>query len=176
MGIECNPNSDSCFRQTRLVLTHIYTAILKLAHPLCPFITEELWGYFPAAQRQPALITASWPRAAGNNDATSDASADVAAFERLQAAVRLVRNCRAEYGVEPGRRVAATIKVADPQLRAALESEADVIALLAKLDADKVVSFGGYLQLLCSSYCLCKSRNGLVFCIWIAHTCRDRRA
>ncbi|KAK2076030.1 hypothetical protein QBZ16_001366 [Prototheca wickerhamii] len=120
--------------QTRLVLTHIYTATLKLAHPLCPFITEELWGYFPAAQRQPALITASWPRAAADTGATSD----VAAFERLQAAVRLVRNCRAEYGVEPGRRVAATTKVADPQLRAALESEADVIALLAKLDADKL--------------------------------------
>ena len=56
----------------------------------------------------------------------------------LQAAVRAVRNARAEYGVEPGRKVAATLAVASAELRAALESEADVLALLAKLEREQV--------------------------------------
>lgn len=81
----------------------------------------------------PALISAPWPAA----DAAVDAAAD-AQFEALQAAVRAVRNARAEYGVEPGRKVAATFRVASPELRAALEAEAPVLALLAKLDQEQV--------------------------------------
>ena len=52
--------------------------------------------------------------------------------------MRAVRNARAEYGVEPGRRIAATLAVDSPELRAALEAEADVLALLAKLERSQV--------------------------------------
>ena len=53
----------------------------------------------------PALIAAPWPAA----DAAVDA-ATAAQFEALQAAVRAVRNARAEYGVDLGRKIAATVR------------------------------------------------------------------
>lgn len=45
-----------------------------------------------------------------------------------------VRNARAEYGVELGRRIPATLVVAEPGLRAALAAELPVLCALAKLD------------------------------------------
>eukprot|EP00887_Chlorella_sp_A99_P007370 scaffold2.g7370.t1 len=149
--------------QTRAVLAYAYETILRLAHPFMPFITEELWQAVPHGG--PALIAAPWPGglapAAGGGAAAAQQQqrrpeqregqqqreqleeqrrhVDVQAveqFEVLQAAVRAVRNARAEYGVEPGRRVAATLRVASPELRAALQGEAAALALLAKLDPE----------------------------------------
>jgi hypothetical protein len=54
--------------------------------------------------------------------------------QALQAAVSAVRNARAEYGVELGRRIPATLVVAEPGLRAALAAELPVLCALAKLD------------------------------------------
>jgi hypothetical protein len=52
--------------------------------------------------------------------------------------VRAIRNARAEYGVEEKRRIAATLIVSDPALRASLAGELASIALLAKLDPSAV--------------------------------------
>lgn len=122
--------------QTRAVLVYVYDCILKLAHPFMPFITEEMWQAMP--HTGDALIVAPWPatQAAADQEARQQ-------FETLQAAVRAVRNARAEYGVEPGRKIAATFAVASPQLRAALEGEADVLALLARLEREQVSFVSG---------------------------------
>lgn len=118
-------------QKTRDVLVYVYDRVLRLAHPFMPFITEELWQALPHEGN--ALITASWPAEGLPRDPQASAQ-----FEALQAVVRAVRNARAEYGVEPGRRIAATVVVADPALRAALESEREVMALLARLDAQEL--------------------------------------
>lgn len=55
-------------------------------------------------------------------------------FFTTQATIRAVRNARAEYNVEPGRRIAATIVARTPALQRSLSSEAPVLAALAKLD------------------------------------------
>lgn len=117
--------------KTRDVLVYVYDAILKLSHPFMPFITEELWQALP--HQGNALIVAPWPE--------TGLYIDVAAteqFESLQAVVRSVRNARAEYGVEPGKRVAATVLAASNELKVALEKEAEVLALLAKLEGSSL--------------------------------------
>jgi len=61
----------------------------------------------------PALITASWPAASAAQDAQAAEQ-----FGALQAIVRAVRNARAEYGVELGRKIAATVLIrSDEALR-----------------------------------------------------------
>lgn len=112
---------------TREVLVYCYDAILKLAHPFMPFITEELWQAIP--HRGEALIVAPFPE--------KGLPVDKGALRRfgvLQEGVRRVRNARAEYNVEPARRVPAIVVCADAEMLAALQEEAGVMALLARLD------------------------------------------
>lgn len=115
----------------RQVLVYSFRVILGLLHPLVPFVTERLWQALP--HEGPALIASSWPR----HEAAIDSSA-VRAFEMLQATVRAIRNARAEYGVDLGRRIPATVLIADTALREAIEQEAVVLATLAKVDADQL--------------------------------------
>ncbi len=55
-------------------------------------------------------------------------------FNSLQDTVRSIRTARAEYGVEPGKKIPATVHVANAELRAAFSTEAATLALLARLD------------------------------------------
>ena len=55
-------------------------------------------------------------------------------FELLRAVVRAIRNARAEYAVEPARRVPAVVVVADDADRAALERELATLGSLARLE------------------------------------------
>ncbi len=49
------------------VLVYEMRAVLALAHPLMPYITEELWQALP--HQGDALIVAPWPTHAGTVDA-----------------------------------------------------------------------------------------------------------
>ena len=64
-----------------------------------------------------ALITAPWPHASGPVDAHA-----VQQFGALQSVVRSIRNARAEYSVELGRKIPATICVAADDTRFVIAS------------------------------------------------------
>lgn len=51
------------------VLVYAMRAVLALAHPLMPFVTEELWQALP--HTGDALIVAPWPRHAGAIDSAA---------------------------------------------------------------------------------------------------------
>ncbi|MFQ5857981.1 MAG: class I tRNA ligase family protein, partial [Anaerolineae bacterium] len=139
---------------TRQVLTHVLEQAIRLLHPFMPFITEEVWQRMPrpisdfgfrtsdlgpgiaehipqSPIRNPqwegeALIIARWPEA-GQRDA--DAESEMGLIQEL---IRGIRNARAEYNVDPGRRIAAIIS-ADGQARL-LRQHASIITALARLD------------------------------------------
>uniref|UniRef100_A0A7S1X1F6 valine--tRNA ligase n=1 Tax=Tetraselmis chuii TaxID=63592 RepID=A0A7S1X1F6_9CHLO len=111
----------------RAVLVYVYTSLLRLLHPFVPFVTEELWGALPHPPGP--LITASWPKTAAHVDRTA-----LDDYASLQAVVRAIRNARAEYGVELGKKIAASIVASAPETQARLQAELPVMALLAKLD------------------------------------------
>jgi len=94
-----------------------------------PFITEELWQRLP--HEGPSLMIAPWPQRDDIALPTDDEA--VAQFGSLQALARSVRNARAEYRVEPGKKIAATVLV-DGDLAEALEAEADALAFMARVD------------------------------------------
>ena len=62
------------------VLVYAMRAVLALAHPLMPFVTEELWQALPHAGD--ALIIAPWPRHAGAIDGTALAQFQVRPVQR----------------------------------------------------------------------------------------------
>jgi valyl-tRNA synthetase len=43
-------------------LLWVLARVLALAHPIIPFVTEEIWGYLPGADARPPLVVAPYPR------------------------------------------------------------------------------------------------------------------
>jgi len=113
------------------VCCYVFERVLRLLHPFMPFVTEELWQALP--HQGEALIVAQWPASGLARCASS-----VSAWEALQGVVRAVRNARAEYNVEVGKKIGATLVVSDEAERAALTSELAVVCLLAKLEPSAV--------------------------------------
>lgn len=121
-------HSDSSVAQA--VLLYVFENILKLLHPFMPFVTEELWQALP--QRKEALMVSHWPQTSLPRHANS-----IKKFENFQALTRAIRNARAEYSVEPGKRISASI-VASEEVIQYISEEKEVLALLSRLDAQNV--------------------------------------
>ena len=108
----------------RQVLVYVLEGCLRLLHPYMPFVTEAIWQYLP--HRGEALIIGRWPQA---DERDAEAEEAVSVFMEL---VRSIRNARTEYGVEPSRRIAATI-VSRTSL-SLLQSQGDALQFLARID------------------------------------------
>ncbi|KAH7666329.1 valyl-tRNA synthetase protein [Dioscorea alata] len=115
---------------SKTVLLYVFENILKLLHPFMPFVTEELWQALP--YRREALMVSPWPRTSLPRDAKS-----IKRFENLQALTRSIRNARAEYSVEPAKRISAYI-VAATDVLGYISEEKQVLALLSRLDLQNV--------------------------------------
>ncbi|MBM3231486.1 class I tRNA ligase family protein, partial [Candidatus Peregrinibacteria bacterium] len=110
------------------VLVHTLRKILVLAHPYCPFVTEELW-----AQLQPGdadlLIKTPWPELKKQrSDAESEAQ-----FLALISVIQSIRKLRADQGIEPGLQV--TVTLLTKKSCALLESEQEHIRRMAKVES-----------------------------------------
>ncbi|WP_340137755.1 valine--tRNA ligase [Bailinhaonella thermotolerans] len=88
--------------RTRLVLGHVFDALLRLLHPLTPFVTEELWR---ALTGEDSITVAAWP---GADPAYADPAA-TAEILALQDLITEVRRFRSDQGLKPGQRVAARL-------------------------------------------------------------------
>ena len=116
---------------TVAVLLEVHDRILRLLHPIIPFVTEELWQHLPRTAGDPQTISlAAFP---GEVPEWKDEGA-VAELEALQEAVTTIRTVRAERAVPPSRKIAAIIDEHDEARRRMLQGQARYISLLAGLE------------------------------------------
>ncbi|KAJ7971954.1 Valine--tRNA ligase [Quillaja saponaria] len=121
---------DSVASVAQAVLLYTFEHILKLLHPFMPFVTEELWQALP--NRNEALMVSPWPQTKLPSSTSS-----IKKFENMQALVRAIRNARAEYSVEPAKRISASV-VASNEVIQYISKEKHVLALLSRLDLQSV--------------------------------------
>jgi valyl-tRNA synthetase len=90
-------------RATRRTLARVLEAVLRLAHPIIPFVTEALWqAVAPVAGiTGNSVAIAPYPQAA---QAYRDPTA-MAAMQHLKALVDACRNLRGEMGISPAQQV-----------------------------------------------------------------------
>ncbi|WDJ90517.1 valine--tRNA ligase [Xanthomonas campestris] len=120
---------------TRHTLLYVLEALLRLLHPLTPFVTEELWQ-----QVAPRLgITGdtislqAFPQR-GDVDTRGYAGAE-ADIEWLKAMVSALRRVRSELNVPPSKQVRLWLQAGSSDDRARVARFASQLAFLLKLEA-----------------------------------------
>jgi valyl-tRNA synthetase len=117
----------------RHTLLHVLEALLRLLHPLMPFITEEIWQHV-GPRLGLAADSISRLRYPEPDDFTVDPGAD-AGIEWLKAAVVAVRRVRSEMNIAPGRLVPLLLAGGDEDDRPHVERFRVELAALARLES-----------------------------------------
>jgi valyl-tRNA synthetase len=93
-------DADGAAETTRQVLGFVLDQVLRLLHPVMPFVTDELWT---ALTGEDSVMVAPWPTF-GYGDAAAEA--EISSMMRL---VTEIRRFRSDQGLRPGQRVAARL-------------------------------------------------------------------
>jgi valyl-tRNA synthetase len=107
----------------------VFEAALRVLHPVMPFLTEELWHQLP--QRSGARSIALEPFPVVKDSWKNDGA--LKEFGLIQEIIGAVRNIRAELKLDPKKKVAAELSVADGATRASLEANRDAMVRLGML-------------------------------------------
>ncbi|MEH6642267.1 valine--tRNA ligase [Vreelandella glaciei] len=123
-------------RGTRRTLVRVLEAILRLAHPMMPYITEEIWqrvsplaGVFMGDDA--SIMLQAWPEA-DESKIDDQASLDI---EWLKGVIIAVRNIRAEMNIAPGKPLDVLLTKGKPEDAERLESNRRFLSKLAKLES-----------------------------------------
>lgn len=108
MSKEVLYGDDEVSKQTtRSILVHTLDQILRLLHPIMPFVTEEIWLMIP--HQGESLVVADYPVV---DEALTDTAA-ATGMEVLKELIRSVRNIRAEVNTPLSKPITLLIKTND---------------------------------------------------------------
>ncbi len=134
--VQINNGNAEQQRGTRRTLIRTLETILRLAHPLIPFITEELWQKVaPVAGRAGESVSVAAYPVAQPERIDAHAMAEVA---RLRQFVDACRNLRGEMSVSPSTRLPLYALASNDDEAAFITQWSPVLQTLAKLSEVKV--------------------------------------
>ncbi|MDV6317962.1 valine--tRNA ligase [Chromohalobacter sp. HP20-39] len=123
-------------RGTRRTLVRVLETVLRLAHPMMPFISEEIWQRVAPlagthAGGDDSIMAQPWPQA-DQSRIDENATRDI---EWLKGVIIAVRNIRAEMNIAPGKPLEALLTKGGEADRERLEAYRLFLSKLAKLDS-----------------------------------------
>jgi len=126
-------SSEAARRGARRTLVQVLETLLRLAHPLMPFITEEIWQRVAplAGVRGDTIMLQPFPLP----DRSQLDSAAVAEIGWLQQVLLGIRRIRAEMDIAPGKRLPVLLQQGSAEDRQRLERNRAALLSLGRLDS-----------------------------------------
>ncbi len=124
-------DNEELATETRYVLINALETILRLAHPIIPFITEEIWQSIePLTENSPGLLThQAYPKPGAwvcNGEATEE-------IKLLQEVIVAIRTTKAEMNIAPGNKIKLIVSKYDHTCKQTITKYDDFILSLAKV-------------------------------------------
>ena len=134
--VQIQTGDDSQKRATRRTLIRVLETILRLAHPVIPFITEELWQKVSVVAGLPgeSVSIARYPQ----SQPEKIDEAAIAHVVKLKSLVDACRNLRGEMNVSPATRLPLFVLAQTSVEAVFLKQSAPVLQALAKLNEVRV--------------------------------------
>ncbi len=132
--------AEEAQRATRRTLVRVLETLLRLAHPLMPFITEEIWQRVAplAGVAGATIMLRPFPE-------PDEALIDVAAVAEMQWVMQLIqsiRRIRGEMNIAPGKPVPVLLAHASPQDLRWLPASRPYLDFLARTESVRVLDEG----------------------------------
>ncbi|MEJ8294319.1 valine--tRNA ligase [Delftia tsuruhatensis] len=134
--VQIQTGSEAQQRATRRTLIRTLEAILRLAHPIIPFVTEALWQKVAPVAGLPgeSVAVARYPEA--QPEKIDEAA--IAYVGRIKQMIDACRTLRGEMGVSPAQRLPLLAVASSADEAQFLRTNAAVLQNLAKLSEVKV--------------------------------------
>jgi valyl-tRNA synthetase len=131
-------SSDAAKRGTRRTLVRVLEALLRLLHPVMPYITEEAWQSVAplAGKHGDTIMLQPYPQA---EDAKIDPAAE-AELDWVKQFIMGVRRIRSEMDIAPGKALPVLLTKTSAQDQAWLENNRLFLITLAKLESIEVLA------------------------------------
>ncbi|WP_200899307.1 valine--tRNA ligase [Enterococcus cecorum] len=107
-------------RMNQAVLVYVLDNIVRLLHPIMPFVTEEIFSKLPTTTG--SIVVASYPE---ENEFSDESAAE--GMEVLKEVIRAVRNIRAEVNTPLSKAVTLLIQANDEKVQAFLTANQNYI-------------------------------------------------
>jgi valyl-tRNA synthetase len=126
-------SSDALKLGTRRTLVRVLEAVLRLAHPFIPFITEEIWQRVaPLAGKSGATIMNQPYPVQDASKIDAQALGDV---EWLKGVILAIRNIRGEMDISPAKAIPVLLRAGSAEDQRRFEENTRFIQSLAKLES-----------------------------------------
>jgi valyl-tRNA synthetase len=125
-----NGDDEAAKAETRATAAWALDEILKVLHPIMPFLTEELWERLGAEgnAQNDLLMLAAWPEAKVSDE---DAAGEINWLVDL---ISEIRSVRAEMNIPAGAKVSVIVTGASEQTKARLKTHESAILRLARAE------------------------------------------
>ncbi|MEH0834081.1 valine--tRNA ligase [Pectobacterium cacticida] len=135
-----NGGSEAELRGTRHTLVTVLEALLRLAHPIIPFITETIWLRVKALKGISAdtIMLQPFPEF----DAAQEDTLALDDLEWIKQAIIAVRNIRAEMNIAPGKPLDVLLRDATADAQRRVEENRGFIQTLARLESITLLPAG----------------------------------
>jgi len=126
-------SSEELKRGTRQTLVRVLEAILRLAHPFIPYITEEIWQRIAplAGKSGPTIMTQAYPE----SDASKIDTTALGDVEWLKGVIVSIRNIRGEMNISPGKAIPLLLRNGSDEDQRRYKENEGFVKSLAKLES-----------------------------------------